>query len=741
MNNTPAGYEITEEIEPFDKEKLFDAILDIHPGFVAVLDHLSRVVYGNKQCQIKAGQDLGGMRGREFCAFFPYFGSAGETDNICLGTLTEHDEYNYESMVTNPGESQSIIAWCIQRLPLEPGTKQGYFIARGTDITAREGHDETGKINELAYRSGFASFQDVYYQTDLESTILVVSPSIESYGHRVRDLIGRSALDLYHNPDDRKRLITGLEEKGRVDGLEIMLKDGRGNSIDVTVNAHYILDDAGKPRGVEGVLRDISSRKRIERALRESEENTRTILDAFSSAAFLLDLEGTIIELNEMAAARLGRTIREATGTCFHDYLAPDMAATRKVRERNVVSTGAPERFENTLKGHIYDVTIYPVMDPQGRVYRLANFVTDITEQKKALIALQESERKIRSLLEMAPVGIIIIGKDRRIVLMNANAEIIFGYKKQELIGQLVDTLIPARFQETHVTYHESYSRNPNFRPMLYRELWGLKKDSTEVPLEIALSHVETTEGKLYMSFAIDITEKKRMEAELSRTRQEFIAMLTHDLKNPLSSIMGFSDLLERSVTGALPGDNLAYIGMIRHSGDIMLNLINNIVSSAKIDSGKMIFNFENFDLAGLFEDLKKIFSPLFQQRKITFTSQCPEETVVNGDRVKLRQVFDNLLMNAFRFTPQDGSIGLVATPENDRVNIEVFDTGKGIAPEEQGMLFRKFAQVKGEKKGTGLGLYIVKYILNEHGATVTLQSEPGKGTHFFFSLPGPREL
>jgi PAS domain S-box-containing protein len=317
---------------------------------------------------------------------------------------------------------------------------------------------------------------------------------------------------------------------------------------------------------------------------------------------------------------------------------------------------------------------------------------------------------------------------------------LIFGYKKHELIGQLMDRLIPDRFQNAHVGSHENYAKNPYFQPMLYRELCGRKKDGTEVPLEIALSHVKTDDGDLYLSFTTDITERKRVEAELKKTREEFIAILTHDLKNPLSAIMGFADLLEKSLTGEIKGDNLAYLSMIHQAGDTMFNLISNIVSASKIDSGKMVFNFSDFSLSDLIENLKKMFFPLFQQKKIVFSSLCPGEIRVNGDCEKLRQVFENLLINALRYTPSGGTIGINARTEGDRVTVEVYDTGKGIPLPEQGALFQKFKQVRGERKGTGLGLYIVKNIIEEHGSVVKLESEPGKGTRFFFTLPGSTE-
>jgi len=241
---------------------------------------------------------------------------------------------------------------------------------------------------------------------------------------------------------------------------------------------------------------------------------------------------------------------------------------------------------------------------------------------------------------------------------------------------------------------------------------------------------------EFYIATGIDITEKKQAEEELSKARQEFISILTHDLKAPLASIMGFMELIERSLCKENMVKEQDYSALIRHSCNVMLNLIQNIVESSRIDSQKFTFNYDTFHLDELISELKKSYSPLTDKEHLTLDFRVSDDIVVKADKAKMRQVFNNLLSNALRFTRRDGTISITAHKDGDRAQVKVADTGKGISQEEQKYLFQKFTQVRGERHGTGLGLYIVKKIMEGHGSEVTMRSSPDEGTAFSFSLP-----
>lgn len=227
--------------------------------------------------------------------------------------------------------------------------------------------------------------------------------------------------------------------------------------------------------------------------------------------------------------------------------------------------------------------------------------------------------------------------------------------------------------------------------------------------------------------------EREQMMRKLDETRTEYVTLITHDLKVPLASIFAYVELL----TEKLPpdGESREYAQAIYHSCNIMHALIENIVSVSMAETGQMRYLFGNFSFNELLAKLKGIFYAHTQARGITLNFSCPPDVFVYADKLRIYQVFHNLLSNALYYTPRDGTISIIATPFKEMINIEVSDTGRGIPKEDQEKVFEKFIKASDAKSGTGLGLYIVKNILKGHGFDISLQSEKGKGSKFFFSL------
>jgi len=233
----------------------------------------------------------------------------------------------------------------------------------------------------------------------------------------------------------------------------------------------------------------------------------------------------------------------------------------------------------------------------------------------------------------------------------------------------------------------------------------------------------------------IDITPRVEAQEELRRAREEFVAILSHDLKSPLASMMGYVQLIERLVEGR--EDVSHYIKMIREIGGIMLNLIMNIAETSRLESHNLVFEPVDYPLPELFKELKRSFGALSMKHCVNLSFSCPPEVHVRVDVTKIRQVFNNLIINSFKHTPEGGSIDVTSGYDDNgkRVLIEVRDSGCGIPESEKEKVFQKFVRGDGEKKGTGLGLYIVKKFLECHGSDIVMESRVGYGTAFRFSL------
>ncbi|MFH1454608.1 MAG: hybrid sensor histidine kinase/response regulator [Armatimonadota bacterium] len=229
--------------------------------------------------------------------------------------------------------------------------------------------------------------------------------------------------------------------------------------------------------------------------------------------------------------------------------------------------------------------------------------------------------------------------------------------------------------------------------------------------------------------------ERHKLQKEIEAMREEFIATLTHDLKTPIVSMMGFTELVLDPDFGPISDEKVGYVNNIKFSGKILINMINNIVQSSRIEQGQFKIIYDNFSLTKLLDEIKEAFYPLSVMQKVSLEFKCPEDILVYADLNKTRQVFHNLISNAFKFIPENGTISIEVTLKDSLIDITVSDTGKGISKEEQNKIFEKFGQAEGERRGSGLGLYIVKKILEEHDTDIRMESEPGKGTKFFFSL------
>lgn len=229
--------------------------------------------------------------------------------------------------------------------------------------------------------------------------------------------------------------------------------------------------------------------------------------------------------------------------------------------------------------------------------------------------------------------------------------------------------------------------------------------------------------------------EKDLLPLEQNTPKDEYILRITHDLKGPLISMMGYSDLLFMPEYGEISQQKLTFANNIRQSGKMLLGMINNIVDAAKIGEGMFEFIFDNFSLRELFSELQTTFGALAIKSEVNLKFTCDDDTWVYADRNCIRRVFHNLLVNAFRYTMKKGSITIQASDLGENVEIRVKDTGKGIPINIQDRLFGKYTQAAAERQGSGLGLYIVQKFIEGHNSQIQVESDSVNGTIFTFHL------
>jgi signal transduction histidine kinase len=280
-------------------------------------------------------------------------------------------------------------------------------------------------------------------------------------------------------------------------------------------------------------------------------------------------------------------------------------------------------------------------------------------------------------------------------------------------------------------------------------DLFGRRKDGSEFAAEISLSPIETPDGTLVTAAIRDVTDRKRdMEdqnrrmQEANRLKSEFLANMSHELRTPLNAIIGFAKLLHAGKAGPMSETQMEYMGDILNSSRHLLQLINDVLDLAKIESGRIEIHVEQVELAKVASEVKDILRGLAAEKRIQLSVEVSEQpaTVVVDQRM-LKQVLYNYLSNAIKFTPEAGRVSMRIGPgRDDTFRIDVQDTGIGIKPDDMGRLFVEFQQLDSSTAkrypGTGLGLALTKRIVEAQGGTVAVTSALGQGSTFSAVLP-----
>jgi len=502
-------------------------------------------------------------------------------------------------------------------------------------------------------------------------------------------------------------------------------------------------------------------RATIEAELRSQKDFLRKVVDTNPQLVFIKDWEGRFVLANRPVAELYGTTVENLEGKSDADFNSNAAQVESFVRaDQEVMQSGrklhlSEEAVTNSQTGvtRWFQTVKVPLTAPDGRGKQVLGVSTEITERRNAEEQLRRTRDELKALVEAAPVAIVGIDMEGRVVSWYGGAQNMFGWSAAEVIGKPLANVPPEKQEE--------------FRALRQRVLRGdsivglesnrIRKDGSRIDVSISYAPLHDHTGSTVGAIIVyqDITERRVIAEQrqareaadaANRAKSNFLANMSHELRTPLNAIIGFSELLEDQTFGDLNERQRRYVTNVLTSGRHLLQLVNDILDLAKIEAGRVLLEPEPIDLTTLLHDMKRGLEPLATAKQQSFIVDVSENLPrLTADRAKVKQVLYNLLSNAIKFTKEGGQVRLQAMPAraddgSEQVQVVVSDTGIGIAPQDLHRIFLEFEQVDSsyvrQQEGTGLGLALTRRLIEAHGGRIWVESTPDQGSTFTFVLP-----
>lgn len=475
--------------------------------------------------------------------------------------------------------------------------------------------------------------------------------------------------------------------------------------------------------------------RKMARALEEASLRERAMIDNAVDVICSLDLSHRFTEVNPAAEKLWGYTAEELLGRRVADVIyGPDVTQTLAMFEQ--CSSSGEAELENRVKKkdgeYVYSLWSLKWVPDKKTFFCV---VHDINDRKVAEDLIKESESRLRMMVECLPMALFLSSPDGNIETANIRAEQMYGYADNGMLGLHVAELFKP--EKGHSPDDFMRDLNDKFIGKVV-EMESIRKDGSTFPAEISVNSYVFGESRMLLTVALDVSERH----EIERFKQDLIAMVSHDLRSPLTSVQGLLAMLEEGVYGELNDRGNQSVKRSQTDLERLLSMIDELLDIEKMQSGKLHLNFEVVDLRSVMTHSVSAINHLASKKDIRI--DFPDNSLeAFGDGAKLVQVVVNLLSNAIKFSPEGGTISISYSENDDSVEVRIKDEGRGIPASHLESIFNKFQQVEAadhkEKGGKGLGLAICQSIVAGHGGTIGAENNDDQGSTFWFKIPQPQ--
>lgn len=755
-----------------ENQKLLD-IIEFLPDATFIIDVNHKIVAWNRELEKMTGikkEDMIGKGNESYSLAFYNKKRPVLADLVLKGEKANFDLYNnvrkegasiyVESFVPKFRKGKGGYAWVKSSPFFDSKRKVIGAIEYVRDITDKKRGELKLVNSEKKYREFTDALPQTVFEADTSGKITFInSMVVGQFGYTKKEVIGKMKITQFIEADQldlAKRLFAERLGGKPMTYTVFRVKKKDGGNLLVNIYTSIIKDDNNKPIGLRGVVVDVTDQQKNAEKLKESETKYQTLFELSPDAIGVVTNKRIVFANAAMVSLLGAKSLGKVIGKDILDFVDKPVRkyVAKKINEMFENKSKMPLIEEPLIKinGEIVEVEMTASQLNYDKDESMQIIIRDISPRKKVEENLQKlyfetsiERQKMEAVMNSMGDAVFALDKDKKIILVNPIAAELAGEDKKDIIGkkynEIFKFVLEKEKTETTKFIDEVYEHGE--LSSIGDQTVLVNKDGRLIAVSDSAAPIKDNNGKVIGCVVIfrDVTKERRID----RAKSEFVSIASHQLRTPLSAIKWFLELLMSGVPGQLSTEQKHYVSQVIASNDRMIRLVNELLNVSRIETGSLVLKQKLINLNEIVKNVcDEVMSKIVEKQQ-QLTLNIKGRLMIHVDPTLLRQVIENLITNANRYTQPGGSISIRTYKKNGSMVFEIKDNGYGIPDNQKNKLFTKFFRadniVTKQTDGTGLGLYVVKSAIETLGGKIWYESKENKGSTFYFSLPLDKQL